>query len=104
MLINKQDSRAASAFSKAASLNPEYYVAHLGNGLVQKKQKRFSQARQSLLQSNALLPTQLATYHLGETALALGERQEAIRYFNAVAKQGGDLGKQAQAQLGKLQN
>lgn len=101
-LANKRDSRAAEAFTKALSLNPDYYVGHLGLGLIQKKQNRLAQAKPNLLNSTKLLPTQIAYFHLGEIEMAEGNRDAAITYFQRVAQQGGELGERATAHLQTL--
>ncbi len=98
----KRDSRAAKAFITAKKLNPNYFMGYLGLGLIEKKQKRYAQAKQDLLISQSLLPTQMASYHLGEIERAKGNKDEAIRYFSAVAQQGGELGKKAQGHLTTL--
>lgn len=102
-LAQKNETRATQSFSKALSLNPDYYVGHLGLGLVQKKQKKLDQAKQHLLKSQTLVPTPTAAYHLGEIELAQGNRAKAIEYFNVVAQQEGELGEQARAHLKVLQ-
>ncbi|WP_086929472.1 M48 family metalloprotease [Agarilytica rhodophyticola] len=104
LLAEKQDSGAAKAFTKARTLDPDYYMGHLGLGLIQKKQKRHSQAKQSLITSTKLLPTQVAIYHLGEIELGQGNKQAAIQHFSTAAQQGGPLGEQASARLQSLQS
>ncbi len=97
------DSRAAQSFSTAVAINPDYYLGHLGLGLIQKKQARIAQAKQNLLNSKQLLPTQTAVYHLGEIELAQGNRETAVNYFRSATQQGGELGERARAQLQTLQ-
>ncbi len=103
LLSQKMDSRAAAAFTKTRNLNPEYFIGYLGLGLIEKKQKRFSQAKQNLLKSQTLLPTQSASYHLGELELRGGNKDAAIRYFSLAARQGGELGEKAKGYLQRLQ-
>jgi len=102
-LSKNMDSRAAKSFAKAVSINPDYYLSHMGLGLIHKKQKRLQQAKRHLLASRKLLPTQLAAYHMGEIELLQNNREAAIQHFQSAAKQGGELGKQALAHLQKLQ-
>ncbi len=102
-LSQNKDSRAASAFTQAKAKNPDYFMGHLGLGLIEKSQKRMAQAKQSFLTSQKLLPTQLATFHLGEIALHEGDKRTAIKYFSSAAQQGGDVGQQAQTHLDALQ-
>ncbi len=103
LLSQKLDSRAAAAFTKTKNLNPEYFIGYLGLGLIEKKQKRYSSAKQNLLKSQSLLPTQTASYHLGELELNNGNKKLAIRYFSTAAQQGGELGEKANKHLQRLQ-
>ncbi len=103
LLSKNADKSAANAFAKARSINPDYYLSNLGLGLIQKKQKQYSKAKQNLLTSSKLLATQTAIYHLGEIEMITGNKDAAIQYFNAAISQGGELGKKAESQLAKLQ-
>lgn len=102
LLAQKQDKSALSAFTTAAKRNPEYFLGFLGQGVIQKKLGRAREAKSNLERSVDLLPTQIATYHLGEIALTKGQKDKAIQYFQQTAKGGGELGKAAQAHLNKL--
>lgn len=99
---SKKQNQALSAFKKATKLNPEYYVGYLGAGLIQKKQKHKAAAIKSLEASMKMLPTSLASYHLGEYALSEGDKNRAISYFELAAQGGGDIAELAKAQLLKL--
>lgn len=94
---------AKSAFSRSVQLNPEYYMGHLGLGLIEKQQKQYSSAKQHLEKSAEFLPTQIALFHLGELELNDGNHAKAAEYFSVVAQQGGELGQKAQVYLNKLQ-
>ncbi|VUD67606.1 Beta-barrel assembly-enhancing protease [Thalassocella blandensis] len=102
-LSENQISTAKSTFSRAIQLNPEYYTGHLGLGLIAKEQKQYGTAKQYLEKSVALLPTQVAMFHLGELELNDGNQTKAAEYFSVVAQQGGELGEKAQIYLNKLQ-
>ncbi|GAA5315236.1 MAG: M48 family metallopeptidase [Candidatus Pelagadaptatus aseana] len=101
-LQNQTFKTANTAFTRAHQLHPEYFMPLLGKGIAGKHLKRYQQADQDLMASLQILPTQSAVYYLGETKLALGQKQEAIKYFQEAAKGGGNLGKNANAQLEKL--
>ncbi len=103
LLMQKKTSNAKSAFNSAVNKNPEYFLGQLGLGLTEKETGNNSSAKNHLLRSVNLLPTQTALYHLGEIEMQAGNKQQAIEYFSVVAQQGGDLGTKAQAQLSKLQ-
>ncbi len=99
LLTQKKDSRAAAAFTQAKRLNPDYFMGHLGLGIIEKKQARYDQAKVNLMASQKLLPTQTANFYLGEIALQEGNSKDATTYFKAVAEQGGELGEKAQTYL-----
>lgn len=102
LMSQSRDAAAISAFERARSLNPEYYMGHLGLGLLLKQAAKTREAEQALQASMALLPTPLAGYHLGEIALASGDKGSAVRYFEFAAQGDGEIAQAAQAQLNKL--
>lgn len=102
-LINKQPSQAKNSFNRALNANPEYYAPLLGRGLAEKALNNRTAAEQDLLASQRLLPTPNASYALGQIKLQQGNKQQAIGYFQQVAKTGGDLGERAQVKLQELQ-
>lgn len=101
-MSQKDDSGALQAFQQAARINPEYYLGHLGTGLMQKKAGQNAAANTSLQNSMKLLATPLAAYHLGELALAAGDRNAARSYFEFAAQGQGEIAEAAKAQLSKL--
>jgi predicted Zn-dependent protease len=102
-LALKKYSEAKSSFSKAVSVNPEYFMSLLGRGLAEKELGNNTRAEQDLNASQKLLPTQTASYALGEINLQQGDRQSAIGYFQQVTQAGGSLAPAAQKQLQALQ-
>ncbi len=99
---NKPD-EAIQAFNRSIQANPEFFRPYVYRGLIYKQKGNRDQAEKDLVTSQQLLPTQLATYHLGELALAKGQRSQAVNYFQQAAQGGGDLGEAAKGQLAKLQ-
>lgn len=95
-------SAASEAFRKAVRHNPEYYVGHLGLGLALKEQNQIKPAADALQASMNILATPLASYHLGELALAEGNSTKAKEYFQFAAQATGQVGDAARAQLAKL--
>ncbi len=75
----------------------------MGRGLAERALKNNRAAEQDLLASQRLLPTQNASYTLGQIKLQQGNKEQAIGYFQQVARAGGSLGKQAQVKLQELQ-
>lgn len=98
----EQDDAARKSFQQAAKLNPEYFMGHLGLGLLQKKAGQTAAATQSLNASMKLLQTPIAAYHLGELSLSGGDRAGARRYFEFAAQGQGDVAEAAKAQLNRL--
>jgi predicted Zn-dependent protease len=91
------------AFDRAVNANPQFYRPLALRGLAYKSLGQWQQAESSLLASQQLLPTQTATYHLGELALRKGDRNSASAYFNKARQGGGELGQAAQRQLENMQ-
>ena len=92
------------AFDRAVNANPQFYRPLALRGLAYKSLGQWQQAESSLLASQQLLPTQTATYHLGELALRRNDRTAARQYFTKAAQGGGELGQAAQRQLQDMQN
>lgn len=101
-LAQNNTAQAVQSFTSATRTNPDYFMSFLGLGLSQKAQGSLENAQISLERSVSLLPTQSAVYHLGELALASGNRDEAIGYFETAQQSGGDLGAAAEQHLSKL--
>lgn len=99
---NKPDD-AIQALTRSIQANPQFFRPYVYRGLIYKQTGRRDQAEKDLTNSQQLLPTQLATYHLGELALAKGQRSQAVNYFQQAAQGGGELGEAAKGQLAKLQ-
>ncbi len=94
---------ALKAFKRARSLNPEYYMGHLGTALTLIKEKSSkAEAVAAFGKSMKLLPTPVASYYLGEAALRKGDLNGALSYFKFAAQGQGKTAELAQAQLLKL--
>lgn len=98
----KQDAAALLEFKKAKDLNPEYYMGHLGMGLILKRQAQFPAATAALEVSMKFLPTVLAGYHLGELSLTRGDKDKARSYFEFAAQGEGEIAVAAREQLNRL--
>ncbi len=103
LLVAKDRQRdAIAAFDRSVAANPEFFRPLVLRGVTHKKLGNTRQAESDLEASQKLLPTQLASYHLGELALARGNTSDAIGHFRVAAQGGGELGQAAQNQLSKL--
>lgn len=103
LATQKKNSEALTAFDRAVQANPQFFRPYVYRGLVQRQLGNSDQAERDLIASQRLLPTQLASYHLGEINLAKGQRSQAATYFQQAAQGGGELGEAAKSQLAKLQ-
>lgn len=104
-ILSKQERFRDSipAFDRAVNANPQFYRPLALRGLAYKSLGQWQQAESSLLASQQLLPTQTASYHLGELALRKNDRTAARQYFTKAAQGGGELGQAAQRQLQDMQ-
>ncbi|MBE8715845.1 peptidase M48 [Cellvibrio sp. KB43] len=99
----KKNKEALTALDRAVQANPQFFRPYVYRGLVQRQLGNTDQAERDLIASQRLLPTQLASYHLGEINLAKGQRNQAVTYFQQAAQGGGEIGEAAKGQLAKLQ-
>lgn len=104
LLARQKDYRqAATALDRAIAANPEFFRPYIYRALTYDQLKQTDQAVRDLEKSLSLLPTQIATYYLGEYALASGNRQKAAEYYQMAAQGGGELGQKAQLRLQQMQ-
>jgi predicted Zn-dependent protease len=104
-LLLQQNKReeAVTALDRAINANPKYFKPYVFRGLAYNQLGQRDLAEKDLLTSQRYLPTQVATYYLGEIALAKGNRAQASQYFQQAAQGGGEIGEAAKTQLGKMQ-
>ena len=93
---------AIKSYDDALRRDDGYYEYYLGKGAAHAKLGNYQQARLDLERSNALLPTQSATYELGELELATGNRSAAKQYFFQAANGSGSLGESARSAFVRL--
>ncbi|WP_084005389.1 M48 family metalloprotease [Gilvimarinus polysaccharolyticus] len=91
------------AFSKSIAANPEYFRPYIYRALAYRQLDKPDASASDLDKSMQLLPTQIASFYLGEYALQKGDKQKAVAYFQQAVQGGGEIGQAAQAQLQKLQ-
>jgi predicted Zn-dependent protease len=94
---------AAQALGKAIAANPEYFRPYVYRALAYRELNKPDASAADWQRSMQLLPTQIASYYLGEYALRQGDKQQAVAYFKQAAQGGGEIAQAAQAQLQKLQ-
>lgn len=103
LMQQKKDTEAVAALDRAIQANPQYFKPYVYRGIAYKQLGKIDMAEKDLTTSQRYLPTQIATYYLGEVALAKGNRAQAAQYFQQAAQGGGEIGEAAKGQLGKLQ-
>jgi beta-barrel assembly-enhancing protease len=90
---------AEDAFSSAIDRNPGYFRHHLARGALRFERQQYRAAQGDLERSRQLLPTPLASFYLGEIALASGATSQAEAYYREAAADPGPIGQQARARL-----
>lgn len=103
LLRQEKPQEAITALSNAIERNPQYFKPYVFRGVAYQATKQHDKAEKDLLTSQRYLPTQLASYYLGEVYLSKGDRQKAAQYFQQVAQAGGDLGTAATKKLEAMQ-
>lgn len=104
-LLLQQDKTqdAIGALDRAVQANPQYFKPYVYRGIAYNELGKRDLAEKDLLVSQRYLPTQIATYYLGDIALAKGNRAQAVQYYQQAAQGGGEIGEAAKGKLGKLQ-
>lgn len=103
LLQQKKTDEAVGAFDQAIQANPKYFKPYVLRGIAYHEEGKRDLAEKDLLTSQRYLPTQIATYYLGEISLAKGNRSQAAQYFQQAAQGGGEIGEAAKGKLGRLQ-
>ncbi len=103
LLQQKKTDEAVGAFDQAIQSNPKYFKPYVLRGIAYHEEGKRDLAEKDLLTSQRYLPTQIATYYLGEISLAKGNRSQAAQYFQQAAQGGGEIGEAAKGKLGRLQ-
>lgn len=93
---------ASTAFSQAISLDPEYFMSHLGRGLSSRELGRTQTAISDLQTSLSMLPTQMASFYLGDLMEQQGDNRSAANYYNSAIQGGGELGQEAAKRVQRL--
>ncbi|WP_039916814.1 M48 family metalloprotease [Cellvibrio mixtus] len=103
LLQQKKTNEAVGAFDKAIQANPKYFKPYALRGIAYYEDGKRDLAEKDLLASQRYLPTQIATYYLGEISLAKGNKSQASQYFQQAAQGGGEIGEAAKGKLERMQ-
>jgi predicted Zn-dependent protease len=90
---------AEDAFSSAIDRNPGYFRHYLARGALYFERRQHAAAKADLERSRQLLPTPLASFYLGEIALASGATSQAEAYYREAANDTGPVGQKARERL-----
>jgi predicted Zn-dependent protease len=101
-LRQNKPKEASQSFSKAISLNPDYYAPYLARGQALALSGNYFGAKRDLLQSNELLATGEAHELLGRLYLFEGKQTIAIRHFEIASKANSPAGARAERFLQKI--
>jgi tetratricopeptide (TPR) repeat protein len=101
-LAEKQPQTAANHFDKAMQLSPNYFASHLGAGVAQAQLGNKQKAEKYLTRSAELLPTAPAAYYLGNFARDRGDKETALKYYQAAASSESAVGQAAAAEYLKM--
>ncbi|MCV6604507.1 MAG: M48 family metalloprotease [Porticoccaceae bacterium] len=94
---------AAKSYTTAIGKNPAYFKPHVMRGLVRLQQNEHAAAEKDLLASYRILPTQVASFYLGEFAYQRRNYPVAQKYFQEAARGSGDLAQKAQQRIAEMQ-
>ena len=103
LLQQKKTGEAVGAFDKAIQANPKYFKPYALRGIAYYEEGKRDLAEKDLTTSQRYLPTQIATYYLGEISLAKGNKAQAAQYFQQAAQGGGEIGEAAKGKLERIQ-
>ena len=96
---NKHCQAALNNYNQALEHNNQFFYFYVQRGMTKIELKDQNGAKGDLEKSLELLPTSAAYNALGNIALDKGNRQKAMRYFNAAADSKSETGRQARRSL-----
>ena len=94
---------ALTAYDSAVRLNNGYYSPLLKRGLLNKRLQSNTRARDDLIASAQLAPSQIAYFNLGEIEEGFNNCSQAKTYFDRAAAANGEYTQAAQQRLAALQ-
>ncbi|MEH6357633.1 MAG: M48 family metalloprotease [Pseudomonadales bacterium] len=96
-------SNAHKAYTTAIGKNPDLYSHHLARGILRYEHGDKQAAEVDLKRSNKLLPTQAASFLLGELAVTQNNTAQALQYYKSAAQAGGDVGQEALQKVARIE-
>ncbi len=94
---------AITNYTRAIERRDNFFYYYLQRGLAKKKLRQNDAAEADLERSIELMPTAPAYYALGQIAEQRGDIDKALQYYKVVAQGGGEYGKQAGAEVARLE-
>lgn len=94
---------AKQSFTKAISLNGNYFYNYVQRGSINESQRNNDAARADYARSVSLLPTATAQLGLGKYAEGRGDTQVARRFYSMAAQADNTVGQQARQALERVQ-
>jgi len=98
----KHFKEALPYYERAQELNPGYFGSWLGAGVAQYNLKDRSQAESSLKHSMELMPTAPGALFLGNISRDRGDREAALKYYQAASQAEGSVGETASREAAKI--
>lgn len=100
--MQKRLREALTEYNRAIQYNPEFFHYYVQRGIIREKLGNKAGAKRDLETSLKLLPTATALNSLGNIALAVGNRQQAITYYKKAAGSRSEPGRKATRSLLRL--
>lgn len=101
--MKENTSNALQAYSTAVSKNPDYFSHYLARGVLLYKEGKKSEAKPDLKKSYDLLPTNTASYYLGEMAYNAGNTSQALGFYQQAAQLDTPMGQDAKQKMVRLE-
>jgi len=94
---------AQAAYTRAITMNPNYFQGYLGRGLVRQRVNKLDLAATDLSRSIELLPTATAHNALGEIEERRGHLDQAMEHYRVAASSQSDVGQAAALALARIE-
>ncbi|MFA5630042.1 MAG: M48 family metalloprotease [Porticoccaceae bacterium] len=101
--MSNETAKAQQAFTTAIGKNPNYFSHYLARGVLLYKEGKKTAARPDLQRSYELLPTNAASYYLGEMAYSAGDTKKALGYYQQVAQMDNAMGRDARQKMVRME-
>lgn len=98
----KNSTGALSHYNTAVKHNPSYFVFRIQRGELLLATDSIAAARKDFEAANQLLPTAIAHERLGDIALRVNRREQAIEHYRVAAQSDSESGQRARRKLAEL--